>query len=170
MNRDDAALVSVVLAERCCQCVEKDAALDEVVEEDGALADAIELSDQHFDQPVWQAVAEGRQCSFQFIFVDWTWTIGVETSEAVLPVGDVSGNHKKFVSFVINTQFVIVYSLPERPKILEIDLTRVLFVKHSDHQTNCLLVERCPCAVGQSCLKLISTYVSWSVTVDSRKF
>lgn len=52
MDRYNAALIGVVLPETRCQCVEKNAALDEVVEEDGALTDAVEFPHQHLDQPI----------------------------------------------------------------------------------------------------------------------
>lgn len=86
---DDSVLVGVVLAERRGKSVEQNAALNEVIEQDRSLPNAVELSHQQLDQPVAESVTERSQCSFQLILVDGSTIVLVKAAEATLPIGDV---------------------------------------------------------------------------------
>lgn len=106
--------------------IENDATLDEVIEENRSASVAIEFSQQNANQVVGQSVAESRESIFQFVSIDVAGVVGVERTEAVLPVGHV---------------------LPEGAEVLEADRSAVLLVEHSDHEANCLGVESGPSPV-----------------------
>jgi hypothetical protein len=96
---DNSVLIRVKLSERSCQCVEKNATLDEVIEENCSLPDTIEFSHQHLNQPIRQSITKTCQSRFQFVFVDRSRIVGIKAPETVLPVGNVSRNDEIFVIF-----------------------------------------------------------------------
>lgn len=62
---DDSRLIGVVLSESRGQRVQKNAALNEVIEENCALSDTVKFTNKHINQPRRKAITEGRQCSRQ---------------------------------------------------------------------------------------------------------
>lgn len=95
MDGDYAVLVGVVLSKSSGHGVEQDTTLNEVIEQNSSLPDAIELADEHLNQPIAETVSERDQRSLQFVLIDATRVVGVKAAEAVLPVGDVSKSKQK---------------------------------------------------------------------------
>ena len=85
-------------------------ALDEVVEQDDALAAAVEAAHQYADERLAEPVAEGGERVPQLGAVDVARAVAVEAAEAALPVGDV---------------------LPERGELVEVDLAGRVAVEHA---------------------------------------
>lgn len=128
--------------------IQNDAALDEVVEQNRATTEAIELAQQQTDQIVRQPVAERRQGGLQLRLVDVARVVGVERAEAVLPIGHV---------------------LPQGAKVLEADGAAVLLVEHADHQAHRFRIEGGPGAVGEGDLQLVGGDEAAVVLVDAAK-
>lgn len=74
--------------------MQSDAALNEIVKQNRASSHSIVLSHEHIDQPVRETIAKRRQSSLQLVPVDAAAVVGVEATETVLPVGDVSEKFK----------------------------------------------------------------------------
>lgn len=97
MDRNYSVLVGVILTKGWGKRVQQDAALDEVVEQNGALSDAIEFADQHFYEPVWESIAERSQSRLKLVLVNGSRAVGVETTKAILPIRDVSKMSHLFI-------------------------------------------------------------------------
>lgn len=95
MNGDYAVLVGVVLSKSSGHGVEQYATLNEVVEQNSSLSDAIELADKHLNQPIAETVSKRDQRRLEFVLIDATRVVRVEAAETVLPVGDVSKSKQK---------------------------------------------------------------------------
>ena len=104
------------------------AALDEVIKGNSATASAVKLADEDVVESVRQAVAKAGEGRLELALVDGARAVAVVAAERGLPVGDV---------------------LPQRAKLLEVDGTSAVAIKHPNHEADRFRVESCPCACSR---------------------
>jgi len=148
MDVDPAALLRVVSAEGVGERLEADAELDEVVESDRPAMLSVELLDEEIHRGRLKTITHHAQSRRQFPLVDETGVVAVVAAKRLLPSSHV---------------------VPKLRKLLEVDGSRVIPVKHDNHLTDRLWIKRGPRPVGKRLSKFGGAYLSRTIFVHLGK-
>jgi len=147
-NFNPAVLISVVMSECTRQSLKRNAQLNKIVKEHLLIAFATELSNNEIVEWVSETISECSQRLLQLILVNIATVVPIEASETIQPISDI---------------------FPQMLELLKANRATRITIKHSNHQSNSLGIERLPGTIGKGSLEFSGINMARPVLVDTSK-